>query len=334
MNTGNYINRKKCCYYFCCNSGKDSPQGPSGPEGPSGPIGPPGPEGPSGSIGPPGPAGTGLSTLEYSFFLSDNQVTNQFDIAGVDPSTIASNITTSYNIPFSLTNNHLFLEVDSSTRVNQSASCEFIIEGTKISESSAIPESHIEIISFEPSLTKFSFQSLSKWLNINTIDISNIGEINYDIKVLGYIDFLNKDVKITGYRAEILGDYNNTDTDVRLIFLVVKQNGPVTNLFTIEDIEINGSGGTNGTGVITDYQRSITPSSVRNYDNPPEFNLWPKNSHFVLKQTDFDTYFATNNENYIYGSNNGGLIVQIKSSSLGPPDGPRFFNITIYYESL
>ena len=323
MNTGNYINRKKCCYYFCCNSGKDCPMGPSGPEGPQGPE------------GPPGPAGTGISTLEYSFFLSDNQVTNEFDIAGVyPPNNIASNITTSYNIPFPLTNNHLFLEVDSSTRFNQSASCEFIIEGTKISESSAIPEPHIETISFEPSLTKISFQSLSKWLNINSIDLSNINEINYDINVLGYIDFLNKDVKITGYRAEILGDYNNTDTDVRLIFLVVKQNDPVTSIYSIEDIEVDGNGGTNGTGLITDYQRSITPSSVRNYDNPPEFELWPPNRHFVLKQTDFDTYFATNNENYIYGSNNGGLIVQIKSSSLGPPDGPRFFNITIYYESL
>jgi hypothetical protein len=49
--------------------------------------------------------------------------------------------------------------------------------------------------------------------------------------------------------------------------------------------------------------------------------------------TDFDTYF-TSQENYCYGEQNGGFILQIKSSNLGPPNGPRFFKIQVYYEFI
>ena len=322
MNTGNYINRKKCCYYFCCNSGKDCPQGPPGPEGPSGPI------------GPPGPAGTGIGTLDYSFFLSDTQVTNEFDIAGVDPSNnIASGVTDiSYTTPHSLTNNHVYLFVNTFTKINASASCEFIITGTRLSESNAVPDPYTETITFEPS-SNTGYQSIAKWYNITSIDASNISAIKYDIDQLGYVDFLNTDVKITGYRAEILGDFNDNNSDIRLIFLVVKQNDPVTSIYSIEDIEVDGNEGIYGTGVINDYQRGSDPSFNRTYNSPSGLPLWPPNRHFVLKQTDFDSFF-TNNKNYIYGSNNGGLIVKITSSSLGPPNGARYFNITIYYESL
>jgi len=317
MNTGNYINRKKCCYYFCCNSGKDCPQGPPGP------------------IGPPGPAGAGIGNLEYSFFFSDTQVPLPYDVAGVDPSfQIDSGVTAiPYTTPFSLTNNHVYLFVNTISRINSSVSCEFIITGTRLSESTAIPDlSYTEIITFEPALNT-GYQSIAKWYNITSIDASNISDINYDIDQLGYVDFLNTDAKITGYRAEILGDPNNDNSDIRLIFLVVKQNDPVTSVYSIEDIEVDGNGGTNGTGVINDYQRGSDPSFNRTYNSPSVVNLWPENTHFVLKQTDFDSFF-TNNENYIYGTNNGGLIVKLDASRVGPPNGARFFNITIYYESL
>lgn len=328
MNTGNYINRKKCCYYFCCNSGKDCPQGPPGPEGPSGPIGP---EGPSGPIGPPGPAGAGISNLEYSFFFSDTQVPLPYDIAGVDPSnSIDTGVTDiSYTTPFSLTNNHVYLFVNTISRNNLSASCEFIITGTRLSESTAVPDTYTETITFEPALNT-GYQSIAKWYNITSIDASNISDINYDIDQLGYVDFLNTDVKITGYRAEILGDPNNNNSDIRLIFLVVKQNDPVTSIYSIEDIEVDGN---KGNGEIIDYQRGSDPSFNRTYISPSGLPLWPEKKHFVLKQTDFDSFF-TNKENYIYGTNNGGLIVKLDATRVGPPNGARYFNITIYYESL
>lgn len=41
--------------------------------------------------------------------------------------------------------------------------------------------------------------------------------------------------------------------------------------------------------------------------------------------TDFDTYF-TNQENYIEGGNNEGILIKIDSSNLGPNNGPRFIN--------
>ena len=48
--------------------------------------------------------------------------------------------------------------------------------------------------------------------------------------------------------------------------------------------------------------------------------------------TDFNTYF-TNQENYIEGGNNEGIIIKINSLNLGPSKGPRFINIQVYYES-
>lgn len=49
--------------------------------------------------------------------------------------------------------------------------------------------------------------------------------------------------------------------------------------------------------------------------------------------TDFNTYF-TNQENYINGNNNEGLIIKIDSTNLGPGNGPRFINIQVYYEYI
>ena len=47
--------------------------------------------------------------------------------------------------------------------------------------------------------------------------------------------------------------------------------------------------------------------------------------------TDFNTYFI-NEENFIYGNNNEGLLIRIDSTNLGPSDGPRFITIQIYFE--
>jgi hypothetical protein len=48
--------------------------------------------------------------------------------------------------------------------------------------------------------------------------------------------------------------------------------------------------------------------------------------------TDFNSYF-TNQENYIDGDNNEGLIIKIDSDNLGPGNGPRFISLQVYYES-
>ena len=47
--------------------------------------------------------------------------------------------------------------------------------------------------------------------------------------------------------------------------------------------------------------------------------------------TDFNTYF-TNQENYIEGNNNEGIIIKLDSTNLGDNNGPRFFKLQLYYE--
>jgi hypothetical protein len=62
-------------------------------------------------------------------------------------------------------------------------------------------------------------------------------------------------------------------------------------------------------------------------------SLWPANTDFVLKQTDFNTYF-TGDENIILGSQNEGIIIKVESTDLGAPNGPQYISLIIYYERI
>ena len=256
-----------------------------------------------------------------------------FYIAGVF-SDVSSNETTNYNTVFSARNNHILLTVNSITPSDVNLQCSIKVTGTKISESNKIAVPNFtETITFDAT-NNTKYQTLAKFYDITLISInhvnSNINSINYNIDVLGYVDFLNSNVKITGYRSEILGDLNSGNADIRLSLIRIKQNDPVTTLLNIEDIEIDGNFEGSNKGKIIDYQR--TGSYNRTYEVTSGADLWPSKSYFVLKMTDFNTYF-TNQENYIEGGNNEGILIKIDSSNLGPNNGPRFINIQVYYES-
>ena len=256
-----------------------------------------------------------------------------FFIAGVF-SSVSSNQTNNYTTAFSARNNHILLTVNSITPSDVNLQCSIQVTGTKISESNKIAETNfIETITFDAT-DNTKYQTLAKFYDITLISInhvnSNISAIDYDIHVLGYVDFLNSNVKIIGYRSEILGDLNSGNADIRLSLIRIKQNDPVTTLLNIEDIEIDGNFG-GGNGKIIDHQR--TGSNDRTYEVTSGTDLWPPNSYFVLKMTDFNTYF-TNQENYIEGANNEGILIKIDSTNLGPSNGPRFITIQVYYESF
>ena len=256
-----------------------------------------------------------------------------FYIAGVF-SDVSSNETTDYNTAFSARNNHILLTINSITPVDNDSQCSIQVTGTKVNESTKVADTNFtETITFDAS-NNTKYQSLAKFYDITLISIknhtgSNISTIDYDIRVLGYVDFLNSNVKITGYRSEILGDLNSANADIRLSLIRIKQNDPVTTLLNIEDIEIDGNFG-GGNGKIIDHQR--TGGNDRTHEVTSGADLWPQNSYFVLKMTDFDTYF-TNQEHYIEGGNNEGILIKIDSTNLGPNNGPRFINIQVYYES-
>jgi hypothetical protein len=313
-------------------TGDKGATGDQGIKGDTGAKGDTGDKGDKGDKGDQGPSAVNL--LQYSFSMERANFPEPFYAAGVC-NNISKGETTNYITAFSARNNHLFIIIKTITPINPLEYCTIQITGTQVTEDTKIANpNYTESIIFTASTTNKSYQTIAKFYDITKISIdhigSNISSIDYDIDVLGYVDFLNNNVRIIGYRSEILGDLNSGKADFRLTLIRIKQNGSSTEKFNIEDIEIDS---TNTNGDIIDHLRNIPSggSYDRSYTVTSGASLWPDNSYFVLKMTDFNTYF-TNQENYIEGGNNEGLLIKIDSSNLGPNDGPRFFNIQVYYE--
>jgi hypothetical protein len=282
--------------------------------------------GPRGPRGPQGPAGTSVNSLQYSVALEQSGVPTEFVLAGVDPSQNAVpgafGLMDDFTTPFSVYNNHIYITINSITATDPLSPCEITVTGTSISESTAVPVTNdTETITFNAS-NNTSYQTLKKWLEGTSIELtSNITSINYDISILGYVDFLNTNTRITGYRAEVLSGNKTTD-DITLIINRIKQNNPVTTILPLENITIDGDSNT-----LIDNLRS--GSFDRSY-SMTSANLWPELKDFVLKQSDFNTYF-TNNENLIESTDNEGIIIKVTSTNLGAPNGPTYLNLMIYF---
>jgi len=63
---------------------------------------------------------------------------------------------------------------------------------------------------------------------------------------------------------------------------------------------------------------------------PAGADLWTSDTNYVLKQTDFNTYF-TLGQNTIVGTQNGGIIIRLTSSAWSGTNGPRYATLSIYY---
>ena len=175
------------------------------------------------------------------------------------------------------------------------------------------------------SLGAGSYQSVKKWLCITSIEFTNVSTIEYDLQVLGYIDFLNKDFKVIGYRGECLGDDNSDTSDITLIIRKIDENG-FTSIIDLENLTVDGNN-----NQIIDNVRSGTFD--RSYTMPVGISLWPPNSDYVFKQTDFDSYFS-GGENVIEGTKNEGILLKLESTDLGAPNGPTYFDIQLYIQLL
>jgi hypothetical protein len=162
---------------------------------------------------------------------------------------------------------------------------------------------------------------------------TNVININYNINVLGYVNFLNTNVKIIGYRAELLGDANSYKSDLTLIIEKIKQLNGNTSIETIENIQIDGTADSVNDNFRTGiYDRSYTYSSPSGTFN----RLWPTNVNYVVKQTDFDTYFnggGSSTTNTVDGSANEGIIVRVTFNNT-PPNGCRYISWQIYYQNI
>ena len=352
-----YINKKKYCAYACVNPADlVGPQGPPGPEGPPGADGQtilngivdPTTEGNDGDFyintatetifGPKtagvwgagtsliGPPGTSLQSLQYSINLDIRAIGKEFFFVGVND-VVATGQSGNFTTPFSVYNNHVYLKIISAS---VSGTPSVTITGTALSESTGIPTPDTETFNLNPSAVG-EYQSIKKWYIVTSITFSNTTPSNYDIGVLGYLDFLNTDVKILGYRLEVLGDNNSSNSDIN--FQIIKVDNGTNNIISLIDLEnitIDGDGGANGTGQITDFARS----SARNFTMPNTADLWPLGTDFVIKQTDFDTFF-TSDENHILGSDNEGILIKISSSQdFDSGNAPRYAAVYVFYENL
>ena len=299
--------------------------GATGRRGATGFTGVTGMTGITGPIGPTGPTIAVSGTLQYSQTLSAlTGSPTEYFLTGEQRSVTTNVTTASYTTDFGAYNNHVLVTLNSFVATG---AVSIQVSGTSISESSGVPlVSQSETIAVDAGDNPKTYQTIKKWLLITDITINNTSSRDFNIDVLGYIDFLNQNVKIDGYRAEILGDVNSATADITLIMQVISQSGAVTTLTDIENIEVDG---TTGNGTVVDnersgaFDRSFTMTGA---------DLWPANTTYVLKQTDFNTYF-TSNQNYVYGSSNGGLMAKVTSSSFGS-NGPQTVSLTIFYTSL
>ena len=264
-----------------------------------------------------------------------NDLTSPYYVGGVLKNITQNQTAQNYSTPFSPGNNNILLTIDG-IRVSEGVSSVIAtISGIVVNENTGIPSTVIEEVILSSIDGPSKSQSLYKWFYISNIffeaESGSIDSIQYDIDLFGYIDFFHKNVKILGYRLESLGDENNSGSDIGIELTKVSQSGNVTTLTTLENISVDGNGGTAGTGEIIDSLR--TGNFNRNFTMPAGTNIWEADTNFVLSSKNFDSYF-TNDENHISGNNNGGLIIALTSSAFGGIAGPRYASITIYYSEL
>jgi len=262
--------------------------------------------------------GTSLSTQErkISWFIPMTGVTdNQFLVTG-ENRVQSSNETSSYTTRFSLGNQHLSLYINS-----LSSGGVVHVSGSFISENTGVPMWGTETITV-PSATSY-YQTNKKWLEIVSIDTSNLSGEDYDVRIIGYLDMGNRDFTINGYRVEFRSAGNNPDVSI-LIQKVQDDGSGAMSLVAIENMGIDStvSGGTITDGIRTDADN-------RGYTFGSE--AWDNNTMFVFKQLDFNTYF-TNDENILEGSSkNEGLLISFLGSPSGGISNTDHGTLTLFY---
>ena len=292
--------------------------GEVGTTGPTGYTGDVGPTGYTGDVGPTGSVENINNSMWFSISPEQSSHPEFFSIAGTNI-TAFTGLTSSLTQFISVRNNHLSITINSI-----SGSGDITVNGTSISEQSAIPISNVnETISVDSTVGQ-RYQTYKKWLSINSITIGGtITSINYDVEILGYLDLANENFKIKGYRLEATASGNKTNITFKIKAIKDDLNNKYS-LNELENIKID-----NNTNSVVDNIR-IGPDN-RSFTTTGE--LWGGNTVYVIKQTDFDTYFS-GNENDVFGAQNGGIILEVEGDPLGAPNGCSYFFPAVYYQNL
>jgi hypothetical protein len=229
-----------------------------------------------------------------------------------------------YSTVFNVSNQHVSIYVTSLTGTGT-----VTITGTSLSESTAVPvASDTEVIVIDAT---GRYQTHKKWWEVNSVSFGGgISAIAYNIEVVGYVDLLNKDYKITGYRLDAYTQsiYGKLGLE---IYKVEDLGNKKWQLVQLESIGFQAYIAGNQ---IVDSIR--TGASERTY-YPTVFGIVGNDQTLTFKQADFDSYF-TSGENVFYSStSDSGFVVRFRGED-GYGGGQiadiDTVTLTIYYELI
>jgi len=264
-----------------------------------------------------------FSNKHFDYFIDLSGVSsNSFVIAGTNEE-VATGQSGDYTTDFSAMGHHVCILVNSITTGG-----DIVITGTSVTETNGVPTtSDTETITVDTTAAQH-YQTGKKWLEITNIDVTTgaITGIDYDIRVLGYLDRLNIDFIVVGFRAEFKSSSNAAD--IRLILEKIQDDGnDKMSIVTMESIGIDS---TAGNGQIYDNLR--TGGDDRSYTFG--VNMLPSGSSFVLKYNDYETYF-TSDENVIEASTkNEGIIIRFEGEPSGSISNVDDCTLNVFYKSV
>lgn len=240
----------------------------------------------------------GILTQSITFSMPlKGVISGDFNLVG-ERRTVASAQTADYATDTAVSNNHLFILVNTITGTGTAT-----ITGDSVDESTGVATlGDTEIITIDGS-TSQHYQSSKKWWEISGIVFSaGITAINYDVGVVGYTDLNNENFELTGYRMDTRADGPNPNFD--FVLTKVQDDGAGKMSFvTVEDIRIDS--GVAGDQIVDNLR---TAGNDRSHD-PDAGNVWADTQTIVLKQGDFATFFSNDENIFDSGSLDEGLII-------------------------
>jgi len=259
-------------------------------------------------------------TYKFTLSIKDTDTSPIF-ICG-NHSTFATGETGNYTTTTAISNNHVFLLINSIT-----GSGNVTITGTSIDKNTGLPTtSDTEVISIDGSVVQY-YKTVKQWWEITNIAIgSGITVINYNIGLIHALNLFQIKFELLSYHCDFLASGVNPDILLKLI-RVKKGDGCKFSLLQLENIGIDS----NSTGnQIIDGVR--TGGDDRSY-NPTVSSLWGDNTHLTFNTNDFTNYWS--GENIIDGTNGEGLIIQLEGSpEPSTPTNVDIVNIFIHYRKL
>ena len=201
------------------------------------------------------------------------------------------------------------------------------MSGTSINESSGVPVlNDIEILTIDTTINQW-YQTTKKWLEVTSVNVTSgtVTGLTYETIILGYTDIGNRNFVISGYRVEAVAGVSGDKSDVRLFIEKIQDDGGgKTSLILLEDIGVD-----NETNQIVDYLR--IGSDDRSYTATLPAEIWPDNSDFVFKQTDFDTFFTSDQNIILSSDKDEGILIRLTGNTLGAPSGTPYNRVQIRY---